>query len=112
MNKLKKYELKIINCDNRKLLKRLPKNSIDAMITDPPYGLSFMGKDWDNFGGKTNSALGGHSPANKKSKVFSRRGKPIAGWSKKDKEANKNFYKYMKKTFKLCLRVLKPEHMF
>jgi site-specific DNA-methyltransferase (adenine-specific) len=23
-------------------------NSIDSIITDPPYGLSFMGKDWDH----------------------------------------------------------------
>ncbi len=22
-------------------------NSVDAIVTDPPYGLSFMGKDWD-----------------------------------------------------------------
>jgi DNA modification methylase len=28
-------------------LKDLPDNSIDAIVTDPPYGLSFMGKKWD-----------------------------------------------------------------
>ena len=22
-------------------------NSVDAIVTDPPYGLSFMGKRWD-----------------------------------------------------------------
>ncbi len=26
----------------------LPENSVDSVITDPPYGLSFMGKDWDH----------------------------------------------------------------
>jgi len=26
----------------------LPADSFDAIITDPPYGLSFMGKEWDN----------------------------------------------------------------
>jgi site-specific DNA-methyltransferase (adenine-specific) len=25
----------------------MPDNSIDAVVTDPPYGLSFMGKRWD-----------------------------------------------------------------
>jgi site-specific DNA-methyltransferase (adenine-specific) len=25
-------------------------NSIDAMVCDPPYGLEFMGKDWDSMG--------------------------------------------------------------
>ncbi len=24
-----------------------PDNSVDAVVTDPPYGLEFMGKDWD-----------------------------------------------------------------
>lgn len=28
-------------------LKELEDNSIDAVVTDPPYGLSFMGKKWD-----------------------------------------------------------------
>ena len=28
-------------------LKELPDNSIDAIVTDPPYGLSFMGNAWD-----------------------------------------------------------------
>ena len=25
----------------------MPDNSVDAIVTDPPYGLSFMGKKWD-----------------------------------------------------------------
>jgi predicted RNA methylase len=29
------------------VIKTLPDNSVDAVITDPPYGLSFMGKKWD-----------------------------------------------------------------
>lgn len=29
------------------VLRELPDNSIDAVCTDPPYGLEFMGKDWD-----------------------------------------------------------------
>ncbi len=29
------------------VLRTLPDNSIDAVCTDPPYGLEFMGKDWD-----------------------------------------------------------------
>lgn len=33
------------NCLDK--LKELPDNSIDSIVTDPPYGLSFMGKKWD-----------------------------------------------------------------
>ena len=29
------------------LMKILADNSIDAIVTDPPYGLEFMGKEWD-----------------------------------------------------------------
>jgi len=39
--------MKIINGDSLKELKTLEENSIDAVVTDPPYGLSFMGKKWD-----------------------------------------------------------------
>jgi len=31
-------------------LKLLEDDSIDAIITDPPYNLNFMGKKWDNIG--------------------------------------------------------------
>jgi len=29
---------------------KLESNSIDAIVTDPPYGLEFMGKEWDRLG--------------------------------------------------------------
>jgi site-specific DNA-methyltransferase (adenine-specific) len=35
------------------VMRTLPDASVDAIVTDPPYGLSFMGKDWDNFAGST-----------------------------------------------------------
>lgn len=37
----------IINGDSLHELKKLPENSVDSVVTDPPYGLSFMGKKWD-----------------------------------------------------------------
>ena len=37
----------ILTGDNRVTLKTLPDNSIDAIITDPPYGIDFLGKSWD-----------------------------------------------------------------
>lgn len=29
------------------VMKTMDDNSIDSIVTDPPYGLSFMGKKWD-----------------------------------------------------------------
>lgn len=33
--------------DCLEVLAGLPDSSVDAVVTDPPYGLEFMGKDWD-----------------------------------------------------------------
>lgn len=33
------------------VLRTLPDSSVDAVVTDPPYGLEFMGKDWDGADG-------------------------------------------------------------
>jgi DNA modification methylase len=30
------------------VMQTMPDNSIDAIVTDPPYGLGFMGKGWDH----------------------------------------------------------------
>jgi site-specific DNA-methyltransferase (adenine-specific) len=35
---------------NLDILPTLPDNSVDAIITDPPYELGFMGKSWDSSG--------------------------------------------------------------
>lgn len=29
------------------VMRALPDNSVDSIVTDPPYGLGFMGKEWD-----------------------------------------------------------------
>ena len=37
----------LYNDDCLNILKTMEDNSIDSCVTDPPYGLSFMGKAWD-----------------------------------------------------------------
>jgi site-specific DNA-methyltransferase (adenine-specific) len=37
----------ILNMDCLDVLTKLDSNSVDLVVTDPPYGYSFMGKDWD-----------------------------------------------------------------
>ena len=39
---------KIIHGNCLDVMKDMPDNCIDTVITDPPYGLKFMGKDWDH----------------------------------------------------------------
>ena len=39
--------MKLLLGDCLDKLKELDTNSVDSIVTDPPYGLSFMGKKWD-----------------------------------------------------------------
>lgn len=47
----------------------MPSNSVHAIVTDPPYGLEFMGKEWDKFKIVKHEKMGG----------FTRKGK--MNWS-------------------------------
>lgn len=49
------YIGKIINGDCKDILKELPNNFVDSIVTDPPAGIGFMGKEWDDDkGGRDN----------------------------------------------------------
>jgi site-specific DNA-methyltransferase (adenine-specific) len=39
--------IKLLNGDCLEQMKQLPDNSVDSIVTDPPYGISFMSKKWD-----------------------------------------------------------------
>lgn len=40
-------EPRLLRGDCVEVLRGLEENSVDAVVTDPPYGLAFMGKKWD-----------------------------------------------------------------
>ena len=42
------YEIKNGNCVD--IMRAMPDNSVDSIVTDPPYELGFMGKTWDASG--------------------------------------------------------------
>lgn len=42
------WEIRIGDCVE--LMANMPENSVDAIVTDPPYGLEFMGQEWDKLG--------------------------------------------------------------
>ena len=52
---------RIIVADCVKYLKTLSENSLDSCVCDPPYGLEFMGKEWDRlWGGQRQDKPEGH----------------------------------------------------
>ena len=40
------YELHLGDC--LEVMKTMPDNSVDSIVTDPPYGIGFMGAHWDH----------------------------------------------------------------
>ena len=41
--------LRLLHGDCLELLATVPDASVDALVTDPPYGIGFMGREWDTF---------------------------------------------------------------
>jgi len=48
--------------DSVEILPTLPEGSVDAIVCDPPYGLEFMGKNWDRLGDTRQPFRGEMSP--------------------------------------------------
>ena len=88
-------ESKLINGDCLEELKELDDNTVDLICSDPPYGLSFMGKKWDSFNEVISFEGESHVYAKKGFKRLPRN-KPIA------------MEEFFVPIWKECLRVLKP----
>lgn len=43
--------IRLVHGDCREVLPTLEASSFDSIVTDPPAGIAFMGKDWDRFDG-------------------------------------------------------------
>lgn len=70
---------RLAEADSLTLMAKLPENSVDCVVTDPPYGIAFHGESWDGAG-KAGEQLAG--------------GEAFAAWAKAWASE--------------CLRVLKP----
>jgi len=93
--------MKLILGDCVEKLKELEDNSVDAVITDPPYALGFMGKEWDTFD-KTQFGQKGLEGENdlKVKKNFN----VLPRYNAKESGFQEFCYKWSVE----CLRVLKP----
>lgn len=97
----------VIKGDSLKILKLIKNQTIDAIISDIPYGISYA--EWDVLHNNTNSALLGSSTAQKKAgTVFQHRGKPLNGWSKADRKIAEEYRQWCGSWACEWLRVLKP----
>jgi site-specific DNA-methyltransferase (adenine-specific) len=81
------------------VLKTLPDCSVDAVVTDPPAGIGFMGKEWDDFRRQRNPADAGRDNA------FGRTSKTGPEYGRCSRA---NFVDFLASVMRECLRVLKP----
>ncbi len=84
-----RYLDKITLADCREHLPKLEDDSIELLLSDIPYGIAM--DDWDVLHSNQNSALLGESPAQQGKPAFKRRGKPINGWSRSDRNIGKEY---------------------
>ena len=84
-----RYLNKITLADCREHLPRLEDDSVELLLSDIPYGIAM--DDWDVLHRNQNSALLGESPAQQGKLAFKRRGKPINGWSRSDRNIGKEY---------------------
>lgn len=114
----------IIQGDCVEVMKTLEGNSIDAVVTDPPYGIGFMGKGWDTFEPKHIKKV--YKPQRKKLvhkydikdsvKVYRKKAEWVvresasdhAGQYDRSPEGVKQYQDWCYLWAKECLRVLKP----
>ncbi|SII06836.1 Modification methylase HindIII [Mycobacteroides abscessus subsp. abscessus] len=92
------------------VLRELPDKRVDAVITDPPYGIAFMGKAWDQPGAFGSRRKNG-TPA------VSRRERPNRDGNSGAMEAGRydlspaamlNFQRWCTAWATECMRILKP----
>ena len=95
----------LYNGDCLEIMKEISNDSVDIVITDVPYGISFA--EWDILHSNTNSALGKASEHQTKNTSFKRRGKPINGWSKADKQIPYEYQEWCNKWSKEVFRITK-----
>ena len=92
---------RVFQGDCREVLRELPDNSVDSIVTDPPYGLNFMGKEWDNPGKMIGQMATGHEQRG----AYAYGGSHSRGYADND---SLGFQLWCTEWAVECLRVLKP----
>lgn len=97
-------EMRLGDC--RAELPTLASQSVDAIVTDPPAGIEFMGKAWDTFRDQPPTPSGTQTESwGEFQSPYARGATPRYQASRRERDS---FIVYMQGIFCECLRVLKP----
>ncbi|MEF9875248.1 MAG: DNA methyltransferase [Glutamicibacter sp.] len=93
------------------MMRTLPDNSIDSVVTDPPYGIRFMGKSWDGKDIEDRAAYRASMPSHASACGPNGGHRSIAAEAGKHDltpEGMRAFQSFTLEWATECLRVLKP----
>ena len=99
---------KVICGDCIETMKELEENSIDAIVTDPPYGIGFMGKEWDNFRPSQLNAETRIHNDDHRAPYSQKKGSLVAGTYDQSLKGNRAFQTWSESWLVEAIRVLKP----
>lgn len=89
-----------------------PDNSVDAVVTDPPYGIGFMGHEWDQpgeYGATRKNGIAQPLHRRDREPGFAKANSAgIAGSYDLSRSANARFGEWCQVWATECLRILKP----
>lgn len=96
--------VRVLHGDCLDVLPTLPAASVDAVVTDPPYGISFMGREWDRPGQAVRATT---TAAEAAANPYGRARAELADYSG-GTAAARAFGEWCEVWAAECLRVLKP----
>jgi DNA modification methylase len=93
-------DVRLIRGDSLGVMPTLPDGSVDAIVTDPPAGIRFMGKEWDTF--PTRGRPEGHAFGDGRSRPGISKGQEYRASDRGP------FVAFMTGVFVECLRIARP----
>lgn len=103
--------VRILQGDCREVMRTLPDASVDSIVTDPPYGLGFMGKAWDSSFVPGDSAMRRRPEMDAVNAGASRQGgrqRACADYQKRQAMDMREFQAWCEEWATEALRVVKP----
>ena len=101
-------KLEIHNKECIDVLKEMKDNSIHSIVTDPPYGIGFMGKEWDTFSPDHIKEKLKKDKRSGTTRIAAQRPSTAAGTYDLSSKAVKKYQDWCYLWALECLRILKP----